>query len=353
MMSADDKESGSRVVCIVGMHRSGTSMVTRLLNLCGLELGYEQDLLGPDNGNPLGHFEHKGFKRLNEGLLAHFGGSTDNPPDLEPNWQHDPSLYAALEDAQFLLGPFKGKPVWGWKEPRTTLVIPFWKRLLDNTRFIVCIRNPLEVARSIAARDGMPVEKGLYLWNRYTRDAIRETEQSPRIFTFYEDYFANGLDEIKRVARFCGLILPIESCTLQKAIYRELRHQSYSIADLLNCEIVPSGYKALYIGLRALSLLATVRPQSDAPENAISKNIGAFLRSMDEFDQQEQLARSQELLLKTSSEVMELQSRLKVKDEQIARLVENNARLQHFSDAVRRTVVYRMYRKFIRPVNHQ
>jgi hypothetical protein len=187
----------------------------------------------------------------------------------------------------------------------------------------------------------------LYLWNRYTRDAIRETEQSPRVFTFYEDYFANGLDEIEHVARFCGLTLPIESCTLQNVIYKELRHQSYSIADLLNCDIVPSAYKALYIGLRALSSLGSLSSQSGAPENEISTNIGAFLRSMDEFDQQEQLARSQELLLKCSSELVELRSHLKKKDEQIATLVEHNERLQHFSGAVRRTVVYRMYRKFI------
>ena len=81
MNRISEKEVEPRVVCIVGMHRSGTSMVTRLLNLCGLDLGAEQDLLGPDRGNPLGHFEHKGFKGLDESLLAHFGGSTDNPPN--------------------------------------------------------------------------------------------------------------------------------------------------------------------------------------------------------------------------------------------------------------------------------
>jgi hypothetical protein len=353
MNKTSEKEVEPGVVCIVGMHRSGTSMVTRLLNLCGLDLGAEQDLLGPDKGNPLGHFEHKEFKRLDESLLAHFGGSTDNPPDLKPNWQDDSSLHAVCEEARFLLATFKGKTVWGWKEPRTTLVIPFWRRLLPHARFVICIRNPLEVARSIAERDGMPMEKGVYLWNRYTRAAIRDTEGCPRMFTFYEDHFTNGLTEIERVAKFCGLSLPVDLSTLQRVVYRELRHHSCSTAELLNCDYAPSEYKLLYIGLRSLSLIGSVTSPGSAREGEVSKNIGAFLRSMDEFHQQEQLAENWELLLKRNYELMELQAQLKQLDKQIETLVEDNARLQRFADAVRRTVIYRMYWKFIRPLRGQ
>ena len=353
MNRSSEKEVESRVVCIVGMHRSGTSMVTRLLNLCGLDLGPDQDLLGPDKGNPLGHFEHKGFKILDESLLAHFGGSTDNPPDLKPNWQDDSSLQAVFEEARFLLATFKGKTVWGWKEPRTTLLIPFWRRLLPHARFVICIRNPLEVARSIAERDGMPLEKGFYLWNRYTRAAIGDTEGCPRIFTFYEDHFTNGFSEIERVANFCGLSLPIEASTLQRVVYRELRHHSCNTAELLNSDYAPSEYKLLYIGLRSLSLSGSVTLPSSALEDEVSKNIGGFLRSMNEFHQQEQLAETRELLLKRNYELMELRSQLKQLDKQIETLVEDNARLQRFGDAVRRTVIYRMYCKFVRPLRGQ
>ena len=328
-------------------------MVTRLLNLCGLDLGEEQDLLGPDKGNPLGHFEHNGFKGLDESLLAHFGGSTDNPPDLEPNWQDDSSLHAVFKEARFLLATFEGKAVWGWKEPRTTLVIPFWRRLLPDARFVICIRNPLEVARSIAERDGMPLEKGFYLWNRYTRAAIRDTEGCPRIFTFYDDHFTNGLSEIKRVANFCGLSLPIEPATLQSVVYRELRHHSCNTAELLNSDYAPSDYKLLYIGLRALSSSGSVTSIGSAREDEVSKNIGAFLRSMNEFHQQEQLAENRELLFKRNYELMELQSQLKQLDKQIETLVEHNAKLQRFADAVRGTMIYRIYCKFIRPLRGQ
>jgi hypothetical protein len=350
MNRISEKEVEPRVVCIVGMHRSGTSMVTQLLNLCGLDLGAEQDLLGPDKGNPLGHFEHKGFKGLDEFLLAHFGGSTDNPPDLEPNWQEDSSLHEVFEKARLLLATFKEKRVWGWKEPRTTLLIPFWRRLLPDARFVICIRNPLEVARSIAERDGMPLEKGFYLWNCYTRAAIRDTEGCPRIFTFYEDHFTNGLNEIKRVANFCGLSLPIEPSKLQRVVHRELRHHSCSTADLLNSDYALSGYKLLYIGLRALSLSGSVTCLGSTREDEVSNNIKGFLRAMNELHQQEQLAENCELLFKKNYHLMELQSQLK---QQIETLVEDNARLQRFAEAVRRTVIYRMYCKFIRPLRGQ
>src|SRR6266481_10096071 len=56
-------------VCIAGMHRSGTSMVAQLLNLCGLFLGNKEDMWGPTPANPEGHWEHVGFTRVNVELL--------------------------------------------------------------------------------------------------------------------------------------------------------------------------------------------------------------------------------------------------------------------------------------------
>ena len=67
----------SAPVCIIGMHRSGTSMVARLLQQCDLYLGPEYQLLGPDSANPEGHFEHTGFLKIDDALLRYFGGSWD------------------------------------------------------------------------------------------------------------------------------------------------------------------------------------------------------------------------------------------------------------------------------------
>ena len=56
-MTVESEKRGP--ICIVGMHRSGTAMVARLLNRCGLDLGPADQLEGPNESNPLGYYEHK------------------------------------------------------------------------------------------------------------------------------------------------------------------------------------------------------------------------------------------------------------------------------------------------------
>jgi len=75
-------------VCIAGMHRSGTSMVARLLYLCGLYLGPESELLPPRPDNEEGYWENFYFVKLNEEILARLNGGWDWPPPLrkDGNW---------------------------------------------------------------------------------------------------------------------------------------------------------------------------------------------------------------------------------------------------------------------------
>src|SRR5262249_23640698 len=68
------------VVCIAGMHRSGTSMVARLLNLCGLYLGEDEDLMPSAADNPEGFWENLHFVDLNEKILSALQGGWDMPP---------------------------------------------------------------------------------------------------------------------------------------------------------------------------------------------------------------------------------------------------------------------------------
>ena len=72
----------SNVVCVAGMHRSGTSLVARLLNQCGLYLGRDEDILPANPTNPEGHWEHERLVEINVELLTEFGGGWDWPADL-------------------------------------------------------------------------------------------------------------------------------------------------------------------------------------------------------------------------------------------------------------------------------
>jgi hypothetical protein len=187
------------------MHRSGTSVITGLLNAHGLNLGPEHQLLGSSPTNPTGHFEHTGILQINEALLHKFGGSWNSPPKLAPMWETGAELHGLAAEAAAHIRNLADRGPWGWKEPRTTMLLPFWQRLVPDLRYVICIRNPLEVAQSLVKRDGMTMKAGLELWRSYTRAALGHTSGCFRILTFYQDYFDNPLRELNRLAN----LLPV------------------------------------------------------------------------------------------------------------------------------------------------
>jgi len=241
-----------RIICIVGMHRSGTSMIARLLNICGLDLGPADRLLKADKANPLGHFEHRGFLDIDRKLLKHFHATWSDPPDHPPNWELDPSLASLLRQARALAAGFPQKRTWGWKEPRACLFLPFWRQAVPNMNFLICLRNPLEVARSLQARNRLSVEHGAWLWYLYTLSSLRDTQQCPRLFSIFDDYFESRDEEIRRVLAFCGLEDCNHAAYLDSAIAAELRHHESGDQLLRDEASVPEECKKLYFGLRPI-----------------------------------------------------------------------------------------------------
>jgi hypothetical protein len=145
-------------LCITGMHRSGTSMVARLLNVCGLDLGPEADLLPPAFDNPAGFWESAGFVRLSDALLRAWGGSWGRPPATA-----GPPPGGLRDRALALVGRFAGRGPWGWKDPRCCLALPFWRGLVPGLRVLVCVRHAAAAARSLAARGDVPYGEALAL----------------------------------------------------------------------------------------------------------------------------------------------------------------------------------------------
>jgi len=229
-------------------------MIARLLNQCGLYLGPSDRLLKANAANPLGHFEHKGFLDIDRKLLKHFKATWHEPPELRPNWHLEPALDALRADAQELAASFAGQAPWGWKEPRACLFLPFWKQAIPGMRFVMCVRNPLEVARSLEKRNHIPIDKGAELWCRYVRQSFEDTEGSPRLLLFFEDFFSAGEGEIERLLDFCGLSGRGAGLELRSLIAGELRHHRSALQSLLEEPRITSRCKHLYLGLRAIRL---------------------------------------------------------------------------------------------------
>src|SRR5207245_289684 len=103
-------------VCIAGMHRSGTSMVAKVLHRAGVDLGDEADLMPATSDNPDGFWEHVEFVRVNDEVLNELGGGWDHVPD-QAAWR-DIDVARFDQDVSALRREFEGREPWGWKDPR-------------------------------------------------------------------------------------------------------------------------------------------------------------------------------------------------------------------------------------------
>lgn len=342
----------SEVICIIGMHRSGTSMVARLLQRAGLYLGPEDCLLGADAANPEGHFEHTGFLAINDALLRHLGGGWDLPPRAAPGWQLDGALADLQAQALALVSSFPADRPWGWKEPRTTILLPFWKSIIRQPRFVICVRSPLDVAKSLASRNQMPIDHGCSLWSSYMRAAIKDTAGCPRQLVFYDDFFRAEGRAVDNLLAFCGLAASAAPSDIGGAIRSDLRHHRSEIAALLDDSALPLHAKLLYLGLRGV---AAADANANHAEEHADRGPDQLLELLDEFNNQGQAAQLRTALAAKTEELSGLRHELQSKSATLAalnnRLVElqqHADRLQTFSDAVRRTWPYRFYRKFIK-----
>jgi GT2 family glycosyltransferase len=193
-----------RAICIAGAHRSGTSMLTRLLHGCGLYLGPKEALMPPQADNPDGFWEHLGFVALNDELLSALGGAWDLPPKTSENLSHE-RLDPLRMKAGLLIEGFHSAQIWGWKDPRNSLTLPFWEDLLPGLKTLIIVRNPLEVAYSMQKRNGTSYAFGLRLWEIYNRRLFEAAGKHERLVTHYDLFFENPEEELRRVANFLGL----------------------------------------------------------------------------------------------------------------------------------------------------
>ncbi|HLM51796.1 MAG TPA: glycosyltransferase [Solirubrobacteraceae bacterium] len=228
-----------RAIVVLGMSRTGTSATTRLLNLCGLGLGPEDRHLAPiESINDKGFYEHYALMRLNTALLRRFGGNWRNPPDLPDGWEQDPSLDDLRDQARRLLAEdFGAAELWGFKDPRTCLTLPFWRPLIGEADYVICHRHPLDVAASLERRDGLTTAQSLSLWERYVAEALAHSSGARRLIVGYEEYFAHRDAVIAALAAFVsGPGLGRDDDLRARAdewLSAELRHHVHAPADLV------------------------------------------------------------------------------------------------------------------------
>lgn len=159
-------------IVILAMHRSGSSCLTGSLQAAGLYLG---DVFTASPHNKKGNRESQEVMDLNTAVLRHSGGDWDDPP-AQVSW-----TTAHQEARHFIVRTMKegGKTPWGFKDPRFTFTLPFWREAIPRLQLVGTFRHPISVAASLAARNRWSRERSLKLWMQYNSRLLDYLDAAP------------------------------------------------------------------------------------------------------------------------------------------------------------------------------
>lgn len=211
-------EERRRAILVVGMHRSGTSAATRVLNLKGVPL---PDRLVPAfHGNDLGHWEPEALPALHDAMLQSAGVDVNSTFGVDPAWFGSPEAGQFTDEVEnYLLGEVAVAPVVALKDPRMALFVPVWleamRRLDVAPSFVIPFRPAAEVAASLRERqlqvfpDAVwPEGRGALVWLSYVLAAERDTRGHPRTFVAFDALLDDWRGETRRMGAQLALDWP-------------------------------------------------------------------------------------------------------------------------------------------------
>ena len=173
-------------ILIFGMHRSGTSMTTRLVNMMGASLGPGGITGEITDANPKGFWERPEVFKLNEYILETKGCSWF---DLR-NWSFSEAESCPTEQnnqIKQIIEDMDTSQPWVLKDPRMCLLFPAWRKYLKSPIAVIAHRSPFEIAISLNKRNNFPIEFGVALWEHYAVGLLNATRGLPRTYIRYGD----------------------------------------------------------------------------------------------------------------------------------------------------------------------
>lgn len=216
----------SHTLVVLGMHRSGTSVVTEIVRAMGAYAGESDEMPAPDMFNPTGYWEHHDVQKLNTQILERLG------VDWIAGAAADLSRLSVEERAQFTRRAREvAAPLTVIKVPTMAILFPIWRDALERPLCILAWRDPISVARSLANRDNLPPQLGLTLWELYTRAMLIDTRGLPRVLVSYDALVRDPVPVVKelyerlRVLGVRGLVLPADE-TLRQIVNPDFNRSS-------------------------------------------------------------------------------------------------------------------------------
>ncbi len=228
-----------RVLLVLGMHRSGTSALTRVIGLLGARL--PETLLPPNEYNESGYWESNILTDLHDELLESAGSSWLDLAPFPSSWygsELEREFRARVREA--LSSEFGSADFFVVKDPRIVRFVPFWLAVLAELEiapaFVIAHRHPIEVAASLEHRDRLNLTHSLLLWLQHVAEAEYRTRGHPRALIGYRDLLADWRGEMRRIGAELGIEWPRpispDETEADAFLTVKLRHHSSGREDL-------------------------------------------------------------------------------------------------------------------------
>ena len=235
------RRSRRKAILVLGMHRSGTSMLAG--TIAALGSARPKKPLRADRNNPRGYWESTPLNFANDELLTAAASSWHDWRPLDPQWLQSLAAERHHHKIKAILASEYGDELLFFvKDPRICRFVPFMSSILAEMETdpvaLLPLRNPLEVAYSLERRDGLPLAKSLLLWLRHLLDAEYHSRHMPRCFIRHEQFLIDWRYHVERAAEKTGIVWPTPLDQAETEIGRfltaNLHHERATVGDLQN-----------------------------------------------------------------------------------------------------------------------
>jgi hypothetical protein len=202
-----------KAVLVLGVSRSGTSLLAHVLHMLGAALPH--DLIGAGHGNPLGHFEPRALVGLNDCILASLDRRWDDPRPIPARWFRSRPAYQFMERIIVQIrSSYDDAPLLLIKDPRLCRLLPLYLDALDvldiEPLVILQMRPAAEVIQSLIDRDDMEPGLAEFLWLRSVIEAEWQSRSCRRVWVNMAEMIAHWPGAVCRIGDGLHLEWPVD-----------------------------------------------------------------------------------------------------------------------------------------------